>query len=276
MRTVKTIIHNAIQRRVGTVAAIMAVNLPLASSTRKARWGLETHIKREYKAAAGRRSYGGGDSRVAVAVAVAGTDRLWRDGEREQAVTESNRRSLNQQRGRKGRRVRSKKKRSLWAIGIDFMGRSHRSGSDLRWSREIEDCGRILHLLYLLCSFPGFRPQTKGELEERPRVNGQLRRHFVVSCVPGYWRYVRREHWIVGSRISQLRETGRGRGWTRGGRAGSEERKGGEGRVNAVCFIWCRLLRRSTSISNWLNGHTGRTTQSDRYLFLSSLPKCSA
>ena len=170
MRTVKTIIHNAIQRRVGTVTAAMTVNLPLASSTRKTRRGLETHIKREYKTA-GRQAvvWGGGDSRVAVAVA--GTDRLWRDGEREQAATEPNCRSLNQQRGRKGRMVRSKK-RSLWAIGIDFMGRSHRSGSDLRWSREIEDRSRILHLLKLLCSFPGFRPQTKGELEERPRVNG--------------------------------------------------------------------------------------------------------
>lgn len=68
-----------------------------------------------------------------------------------------------------------------------------------------------------------------------------MRRHFFVSCVLGYWRYVRREHWIVGSRVSQLRETGRGSGWTRGGRAGSEESKEGEGRVNAVCFIWCRL-----------------------------------
>lgn len=129
MRTVKTIIHNAIQRRVGTVAAIMAVNLPLASSTRKARWGLETHIKREYKAAAGRRSYGGGDSRVAVAVAVAGTDRLWRDGEREQAVTESNRRSLNQQRGRKGRRVRSKKK----TVTVGYWYRLHGQISQIRF-----------------------------------------------------------------------------------------------------------------------------------------------
>jgi len=66
----------------------------------------------------------------------------------------------------------ARSKNSLLAIGIDFMCRSHRSGSDLRWPRQIEDRGRLFQPLNLLCSFPGFRPQAKGEFEERPRVNG--------------------------------------------------------------------------------------------------------
>lgn len=80
--------------------------------------------------------------------------------------------------------------RSLWAIGIDFTDRSHRSGSDLRWSGR----GRLFHLLKLLCSFPGFRPQAEGELEEGPRVDGQLRRHFLDGYVPGRLCEMRGEH----------------------------------------------------------------------------------
>lgn len=80
--------------------------------------------------------------------------------------------------------------RSLWAIGIDFMGRSHGSGSDLRWSGKYS----LFHLLKLLCSFSGFRPQPEGELEECLRVNGQLCRCFLVSCVGGRPDGMRREH----------------------------------------------------------------------------------
>jgi len=79
----------------------------------------------------------------------------------------------------------SRSKISLLAIGIDFMCRSHRSGPDLRWSRQIENRGGLFQPLNLFCSFSGFRPQAKGELEECPRVNGQLSSHFLAGCVPG-------------------------------------------------------------------------------------------
>ena len=107
--------------------------------------------------------------------------------------------------------VRSK--RSLWTVGIDFNYRSHRPGSDLRWSEQ----KRLLRLLKLLRSLPGFRPQAKGELEERPGVGGQLRRHFLISHVPGRRRYLRCEHWVLGGRVSQGWDMKREEGsrWTR-------------------------------------------------------------
>lgn len=65
----------------------------------------------------------------------------------------------------------SSKKVSLLAVGIDFVGGSHGSGSDLRWPRQIEDGCRLFRPLELFRTLPGFRPQPEGELEERPRVD---------------------------------------------------------------------------------------------------------
>ena len=84
-----------------------------------------------------------------------------------------------------------KEKISLLVVGIDFVGGSRGSGSDLSWPRQIEDRCRLFQPPELFRSFPGFRPQPEGELEERPGVDRQLRRRFAIRSPYRFRCYVR-------------------------------------------------------------------------------------